>query len=172
MLLLLLRRLLLLGTITGLPGVLHLLLSLLLLILSSLPGRLRVEHPAKILYRPRSAEGGRPGEVAVKIDELGEVVHGKTLFGDCPVHVRDECGLPGFDCCRSSLCSFPLLQHASFTGDDASKPVRLIVGAVIVQCSRYVLRPWVARPSEVLLGRLPLLLRGRRELRVLRLRWR
>ena len=52
---------------------LRLLLSLLLLLLlisSSLPGRLWIEHPAKVLDRPCPAEGSRPGEVAVKVDEL------------------------------------------------------------------------------------------------------
>ena len=73
---------LLLTSSASIPGellvlLLRLLLSLLLLqIRCSLAGRLLIEHPAKVLDRPCPAEGSRPGEVAAKVDELGQVVSG------------------------------------------------------------------------------------------------
>ena len=138
--------LLLLTSSVSIPGELHMLpllmlRSLLLVILGASPGRLRTEHPAKVLNRPCPAEGSRPGEVAAEVDKLGKVVSGKPLLGDCPIHFCDEGGLPGFDGCRGSLCSLPLLDLASFLCDDASHAIRFIVGAIIVKGSRHGPRP-------------------------------
>ena len=138
---------LLLTSSASIPGellvlLLHLLLSLLLLLVSSsLPGRLRIEHPAKVLDRPCPAERGRPGEVAAKVDELGQVVIGETLVGDCPVHVGDQCGCSGHDCSSGSRGLFSSLPLASLPSNDAAKAVRLVIGVIVAQCSHHYRRP-------------------------------
>ena len=46
---------------------------LLLLLLSVLIDRLRIQRAVDVLDRPRSAEGGRPAEVVAEVDELRKV---------------------------------------------------------------------------------------------------
>ena len=101
------------------------------------------------------------------------------MVSDSLLHFGGERRPPGICDYGGTASGFSPLHPAGLASHDSPKPIRLIIGPVVIagmlhhgRSLHHVPRPRVAWPSEVVLGRLPLLLRGRRELHVLRLRWR
>ena len=140
----------------SIPGelLLRLLLMLQLLLLpmmSSLAGRLRIEHPVKVLNRSGPAERSRPGEVATEIDELGEVVHREPLLGHGTINAGMHCRSTGCQGSRGAVGGLTFQTPPGLTRDDVPQPIRLVVRAIVCKdplplrtSGRHVHRPLLA----------------------------
>ena len=132
-----------------------LMLRLLLLLLSGFAGRLRIKHPVQVLDRSRPAERSRPGEVAIELDEFGQLVARELLLDHGEFHAGSYRTSPNRGGRGTTIGGIQLQPPSSLTRDNAPQAIGLVVGAVFRgnplpfrETGRMVHRPLIPGPSR------------------------